>query len=99
MWPSMRTELPHNVIVVISVNSAAVLYASCEPCRASFLGRCSHFVTFRFNEITFLQIRIKHYVFFMFPSPEYLMNLLRLLCSEIMLLPVYRISTIVLQQN
>lgn len=24
VWPSMRTELPHNVIVVISVNSGAV---------------------------------------------------------------------------
>ena len=25
MWPSMKTELPHNFIVVISVNSGAVL--------------------------------------------------------------------------
>ena len=91
-------ELPYNVIVVISVNSGAVLYASCEPCRASSLGRCSHFVTFYFNEIAFLQIQIKHF-FFMFPSPEYLMNLLYLLCIEIMVLPVYRISTVVLQQN
>ena len=33
MWPSMKTELPHNFIVVISVNSGAVLYASCEPSR------------------------------------------------------------------
>ena len=44
VWPSMRTELPHNVIVVISVNSGAVLHASCEPCRASSLGSCSHVV-------------------------------------------------------
>ena len=35
----------------------------------------------------------------MFPSPEYLMNLLYLLCTKMMVLPVYRISTIVLQQN
>ena len=34
-WLSIRTELLHNVIVVISVNSGAVLHASCEPCRAS----------------------------------------------------------------
>ena len=60
MWPSMRTELPHNVIVVISVNSGAVLYASFQPCRASSLGRCSHVVIFHFNEIAFLQVQIKH---------------------------------------
>ena len=35
VWPSIRTELPHNVVVIISVNSGAVLHASCEPCRAS----------------------------------------------------------------
>ena len=39
VWPSMRTELPHNVVVIISVNSGAVLHASCEPCRALSLGR------------------------------------------------------------
>ena len=44
VWPSIRTELPHNVIVVISENSGAVLHASCEPCRALSLGRCSHVV-------------------------------------------------------
>ena len=93
----MRTELPHNVIVVISVNSGAVLYASCQPCRASSLGRCSHVVTFHFNEIAFLQIQIRH--IFLFPSPEYLMNLLYLLCIRMMVLPAYRISTIALQQN
>ena len=46
--------------VVISVNSGAVLYASCQPCRASSLGRCSHVVTFHFNEIAFLQVQVKH---------------------------------------
>ena len=79
--PSMRTELPHNVIVVISVNSGAVLYASCEPCHASSLGRCSHVVTFHFNEIAFLQIQITHCIF-LFPSAEHLMNLLYLLCIK-----------------
>ena len=34
VWPSMKTELPHNFIVVISVNSGAVLYAFCEPSRS-----------------------------------------------------------------
>ena len=83
---------------VISVKNGAVLYSSCEPCRASSLGRCSHVVTFHFSEIAFLQIQIN--IFFMFPSPEYLMNLLYLLSIKVMVqLPVYRISTIVLQQN
>jgi len=35
VWPSMKTELPHNVVVVLSVHSGAVIHASCEPCRAS----------------------------------------------------------------
>ena len=68
MWPSMKTELPHNFIVVISVNSGAVLYASCEPspARPSSLGRCSHVVTFHFNEIAFLKIQIKYYILLCF---------------------------------
>ncbi|PFX15417.1 hypothetical protein AWC38_SpisGene20362 [Stylophora pistillata] len=48
VWPSMRAELPHNVVVVLSVNSGAVLHASCDPCRASSLGRCSHVVAVLF---------------------------------------------------
>lgn len=55
VWPSMRTEIPHNVIVVISVNSAAVLRASCEPCRASSLGRCSHVVAVLFSVLDYIQ--------------------------------------------
>ena len=47
-WPSMTTELPHNVVVIISVNSGAVLHSSCEPCRASSLGRCSLVVAILF---------------------------------------------------
>ena len=35
VWPSMKTELLHNVVVVLSVNSDAVIHASCEPCRAA----------------------------------------------------------------
>ena len=66
VWPSMKTELPHNFIAVISVNSGAVLYASFEPSRASSLGRCSHVVTFHFNEIVFLQIQIKRYILLCF---------------------------------
>ena len=48
VWPSMRAELPHNVVVVLSVNSGTVLHASCDPCRASSLGRCSHVVAVLF---------------------------------------------------
>ena len=55
VWPSMRTELPHNVIVVISVNSGAVLHASCEPCRASSLGRCSHVVAVLFSVLDYVK--------------------------------------------
>ena len=55
VWPSMKTELPHNVIVVISVNSGAVLHASCEPCRASSLGRCSHVVAVLFSVLDYVE--------------------------------------------
>ena len=55
VWPSMRTELPHNVVVVISLNSGAVLHASCEPCRASSLGRCSHVVAVLFSVLNYVQ--------------------------------------------
>ena len=44
VWPSMRGELPHNVLITISVQSGAVLHATCEPCKVSALGRCSHVV-------------------------------------------------------
>ena len=44
VWLSMRNELPRNVVVVLSVISGAVIHASCDPCRASSLGRCSHVV-------------------------------------------------------
>ena len=46
VWPSMRAELLHNVVVVLSVNSGAVLHASCDPCRASSIGRCSRFILY-----------------------------------------------------
>ena len=48
VWLSMRAELPHNVVVVLSVNSGAVLHASCNPCWASSLGRCGHVVAVLF---------------------------------------------------
>lgn len=44
VWPSMRSELPHNVSVILSNLSGAVIHASCEPCKVSALGRCSHIV-------------------------------------------------------
>ena len=49
VWPSTKTDLPHNVVVVLSVISGAVIHASCEPCRASSLGRCSHVVAVLFS--------------------------------------------------
>lgn len=44
VWPFMNTDFPHNVLVVLSVKSGAVIHASCNPCKASELGRCSHVV-------------------------------------------------------
>lgn len=55
VWPSMKNELPHNVVVVLSVNSGAVIHASCEPCRVSSLGRCSHVVTVLFTVLDHVQ--------------------------------------------
>lgn len=49
VWPSMKMDLPHNVVIVLSVNSGAVIHTSCEPCRASSLGRCSHVVAVLFS--------------------------------------------------
>ena len=55
VWPSMRTELPHNVVVVTSLNSGTVLHVSYEPCRASSLGHCSHVVAVLFSVLDCVQ--------------------------------------------
>lgn len=55
IWPSMRTELPQDVVVIISVNSGAVLHASCGPCRASSLGHCSHVLAVLFSVLDYVQ--------------------------------------------
>lgn len=55
VWPSMRGDLPHNVVVVLSLNSGAVIHASCEPCRVSSLGRCSHVVAVLFTVLDHTQ--------------------------------------------
>ena len=44
VWPSMNTDFPHKFLIVLSVKSGAVVHASCDPCKASALGRCSHVV-------------------------------------------------------
>ena len=44
VWPSMKTDFPHNVLVILSVKSGPVIHASCDPCKASELGRFSHVV-------------------------------------------------------
>ena len=49
VWPSMKSSLLHNVLIVLSVASGAVMHASCEPCKVSALGRCSHVVTVLFT--------------------------------------------------
>ena len=55
VWPSMRGDLPHNVVVVLSLISGAVIHASCEPCRVSSLGRCSHVVAVLFTVLDHTQ--------------------------------------------
>ncbi|XP_015780592.1 PREDICTED: uncharacterized protein LOC107358507 [Acropora digitifera] len=55
VWPSMRGDLPHNVVVVLSLISGAVIRASCEPCRVSSLGRCSHVVAVLFTVLDHTQ--------------------------------------------
>ena len=37
-------HLPHNVLVILSIKSGAVIHASCKPRKVSQLGRCSHVV-------------------------------------------------------
>ena len=49
VWPSMRNELPHNVLIILSVSSGAVIHASCDPFKVSALGRCSHVVAVLFS--------------------------------------------------
>ena len=49
VWPSMRNELPHNVLIILSVSSGAVIHPSCDPCKVSALGRCSHVVAVLFS--------------------------------------------------
>ena len=49
VWPSMRNELPHNVLIILSVSSGAVIHASFDPCKVSALGRCSHVVAVLFS--------------------------------------------------
>ena len=69
MWPSMKTELPHNFIVVTDFceqRCCSLRLLRTFPARASSLGRCSHVVTFHFNEIAFLKIQIKYYILLCF---------------------------------
>ena len=49
VWPSMKSELPHNVLVILSATSGAVIHASCQPCKVAALGRCSHVVAVNFS--------------------------------------------------
>ena len=55
VWPLMGTKLPHNVVVVTSLNSGTVLHVSYEPCRASSLGHCSHVVAVLFSVLDCVQ--------------------------------------------
>ena len=49
VWPSMRAELPHNALIILSATSGAIIHASCYPCKVAALGRCSHIVAVLFS--------------------------------------------------
>ena len=55
VWPSMRNDLLHNVLIVLSVTSGAVIHASCQPCKVAALGRCSHVVAVLFTLLDHVQ--------------------------------------------
>ena len=55
VWPSLRNDLPHNVLIVLSVTSGAVIHASCQPCKVAALGRCSHVVAVLFTLLDHVQ--------------------------------------------
>ena len=44
VWLSMQSDFPHNVNIILSRKSGAVIHASCSPCKTWELGRCSHVV-------------------------------------------------------
>ena len=56
VWPSMKTELPHNVVAVLSVKSGAVIHASCAPCRSSVL-----WLLFYFRSLAMLNSMVPFY--------------------------------------
>ena len=49
VWPSMKNELPHHVVVVLSVDSGAVIH------RVSSFGGCSHVVAVLFIVLDHVQ--------------------------------------------
>ena len=55
MWPSMRSDLPHNVLGILSNTRGAVMHASCEPRKVAALGRCSHVVAVLFYLLDYIK--------------------------------------------
>ena len=47
--PLMKSDLPHNVLIVLSVANGAVIHASCESCKVSALAHCSHVAAILFT--------------------------------------------------
>ena len=54
VWPSMRSQLPHNVTIILYVSSGAVIHAACDPCKVFALGRCSHVVAVLFSSLDYV---------------------------------------------
>ena len=52
-WPSMISEPPDNVLIILS---GAVIHALCHPCKVAALGRCSHVVTVYFLCLIMLRV-------------------------------------------
>ena len=45
----LKSELPHNVLVILSATSSAVIHALCQPCKVAALHHCSHVVAVLFS--------------------------------------------------
>jgi hypothetical protein len=48
VWHSLSNDQTHNVLVILSTKSGAVIHANCEPCKATKLGCLSHVVAVLF---------------------------------------------------
>ena len=72
VWPSMRNELPHNVTIILFVSSGAAIHASCDPCKVSALGRCSHVVAVLFSLPHYVNKHGPYHIYFLHQQRMYM---------------------------